>query len=124
MLFTHRSADHPDKGGDPEKFKTISEAYAVLSDEQKRAAYDRFLDSYAVGNAVLLSVVQHLEKQRPGFQLCADDGCVSRRTSKWRQTAAVSCEPRTNWIQSGAPPGNFAAASARSTCTSSVKSGQ
>ena len=28
---------HPDKGGDPEKFKQINEAYAVLSDEQKRA---------------------------------------------------------------------------------------
>jgi len=33
--------NHPDKGGDPEKFKKINEAYAVLSDEQKRAAYDR-----------------------------------------------------------------------------------
>ena len=33
--------ESPDKGGDPEKFKKINEAYAVLSDEQKRAAYDR-----------------------------------------------------------------------------------
>jgi molecular chaperone DnaJ len=37
---------HPDKNkGDKaaeEKFKTISEAYAVLSDDQKRATYDRF----------------------------------------------------------------------------------
>ena len=33
--------EHPDKGGDPEKFKQLNEAYAVLSDEQKKAAYDR-----------------------------------------------------------------------------------
>jgi molecular chaperone DnaJ len=33
---------HPDKGGDAEKFKEISEAYAVLSDPQKREQYDQF----------------------------------------------------------------------------------
>lgn len=33
---------HPDKGGDAEKFKEISEAYAVLSDENKRSNYDQF----------------------------------------------------------------------------------
>ncbi len=33
---------HPDKGGDAEKFKEISEAYAVLSDQHKRASYDQF----------------------------------------------------------------------------------
>ncbi|MEK6856840.1 MAG: molecular chaperone DnaJ, partial [Nanoarchaeota archaeon] len=33
---------HPDKGGDAEKFKEISEAYAVLSDESKRKQYDQF----------------------------------------------------------------------------------
>ncbi len=31
---------HPDKGGDPEKFKKISEAYSVLSDISKRRQYD------------------------------------------------------------------------------------
>ena len=31
---------HPDAGGDPEKFKEISEAYAVLSDPDKRKRYD------------------------------------------------------------------------------------
>ncbi|MEK7473606.1 MAG: DnaJ C-terminal domain-containing protein [Patescibacteria group bacterium] len=33
---------HPDKGGDPLKFKDASEAYSVLSDKQKRVTYDRF----------------------------------------------------------------------------------
>ena len=34
--------NHPDKGGDAETFKAIAEAYDVLSDANKRAAYDRF----------------------------------------------------------------------------------
>ncbi len=33
---------HPDKGGDEKKFKKISEAYAVLSNEEKRKQYDMF----------------------------------------------------------------------------------
>jgi len=38
----HRLAlqHHPDKGGDPEKFKAIQEAHAVLSDPEKRRIYD------------------------------------------------------------------------------------
>ena len=36
---------HPDVSDDPEaeaKFKELNEAYSVLSDEQKRANYDRY----------------------------------------------------------------------------------
>ena len=36
MAFKH----HPDKGGTEEKFKEISEAYEILSDDQKRKRYD------------------------------------------------------------------------------------
>jgi len=32
---------HPDKGGDPKAFAELQNAYEVLSDEDKRAAYDR-----------------------------------------------------------------------------------
>uniref|UniRef100_A0A0G4I9I1 J domain-containing protein n=1 Tax=Chromera velia CCMP2878 TaxID=1169474 RepID=A0A0G4I9I1_9ALVE len=33
---------HPDKGGDPEKFKEITRAYEVLSDPEKRKTYDEY----------------------------------------------------------------------------------
>ena len=33
---------HPDKGGDPAKFKDLNEAYQVLSDSKKRQMYDQF----------------------------------------------------------------------------------
>ena len=33
---------HPDKGGDPEEFKQITEAYEVLSDAGKRQLYDKY----------------------------------------------------------------------------------
>jgi len=36
---------HPDKGGDPEKFKLLSEAYATLSDLEKKRRYDFELKS-------------------------------------------------------------------------------
>ena len=41
---------HPDKtGGDEAKFKEISEAYSVLSDDQKRQQYDRFGANFRSG---------------------------------------------------------------------------
>lgn len=47
---------HPDKGGDPEKFKEIQEAHEVLTDEQRRLVYD------ATGS---LNEQQHHHQQGP-----------------------------------------------------------
>lgn len=35
---------HPDKGGDQEKFKEVSNAYSILSDDEKRRRYDQVGD--------------------------------------------------------------------------------
>jgi len=44
------SQHHPDKkGGDEAKFKEVSEAYSVLSDQKKRAEYDTYGRSYSGG---------------------------------------------------------------------------
>ena len=41
---------HPDKkGGNSDKFKEINEAYTVLSDDQKRAQYDTYGQTFASG---------------------------------------------------------------------------
>ncbi len=42
---------HPDKGGDEAKFKEVTEAYAVLSDEKRRREYDNYGQSFAGGPA-------------------------------------------------------------------------
>ena len=37
---------HPDKGGDEDKFKEISNAYEILMNDDKRQSYDRFGDDF------------------------------------------------------------------------------
>ena len=38
---------HPDKGGDESKFKEITEAYSILSDEKRRREYDSYGRTFA-----------------------------------------------------------------------------
>ena len=43
---------HPDKGGtDEQKFKEITEAYSILSDDKKRREYDTYGQAFAGGEA-------------------------------------------------------------------------
>ena len=54
---------HPDRSTEPdaeEKFKEIQEAYAVLSDQEKRQMYDRFDTIPSVVHRLVVSVVGRL----------------------------------------------------------------
>jgi len=44
--------NHPDKGGDPEKFKLVQKAYEILSDDQRRAMYDQTGSEHDVSNEI------------------------------------------------------------------------
>ena len=45
--FRKKAAEHhPDKGGDPEKFKEISMAADVLTDPEKKQIYDMIFKSF------------------------------------------------------------------------------
>lgn len=43
---TKAMTHHPDKGGDPEKFKEINKAYEILSDDKRRQLYDKYGDDF------------------------------------------------------------------------------
>lgn len=42
---------HPDKGGDESKFKEITEAYSILSDDKRRREYDSYGQTFPGGGA-------------------------------------------------------------------------
>ena len=56
---------HPDRGGDEEKFKIVSNAYSVLSDDQQKLRYDQQLYRHAL---------QSKNLQPAGDNYCGDTG--------------------------------------------------
>lgn len=63
---------HPDKGGDENLFKKISEAYDVLSDDNKRTQYDNQRNNPFGGNGGFNPFEQMFNQQRPQRQGAPD----------------------------------------------------
>ena len=53
---------HPDKGGDPEKFKQIAEAYEILSNTDKKQQYDNFGSVNMNANFNPMNIFQEFER--------------------------------------------------------------
>lgn len=85
---------HPDKGGDPEKFKEINAAHETLADEQKRAAYD--------SSCIRGRSRDGLSKPpRPGGNprdSSRGPSSAQARESSAPRTSAASSAPRTNSV--------------------------
>lgn len=80
------SKHHPDKGGDTEKFKEIQGAYDILSDDQKRASYDRphsnhfsFNTTGNMDSAAMNEMFSHLRRQFNFDDFRANGGGPFRR---------------------------------------------
>jgi DnaJ family protein A protein 2 len=90
----HRLArtHHPDKGGDPDRFKEIYHAYEVLSDVQKRAAYDRFGDQGLGANSNFPRPPPPPPSRRFQLKVRLEDIYTST-TKIIKLTRSISCPP-------------------------------
>ena len=48
---------HPDKGGSEDKFKEITEAYSILSDDKKRREYDSYGQTFPAEGLKALGLI-------------------------------------------------------------------
>jgi len=96
---------HPDKNdGDPEaaeKFKACSEAYEILSDEQKRATYDKygkeaFKEGSGVGGMSTEDIFSHFFGSGFGFSSRANRG--PKKTKDMVKDLPVTLEDLYNGI--------------------------
>jgi DnaJ family protein A protein 2 len=83
---------HPDRGGDQEKFKAISNAYEVLSDPNRRKAYDATGDPNADPREVMNQRPKRKGKATQ-FELSVPlDQFFTGKTRRIRVTKRVICE--------------------------------
>ena len=65
--------EHPDKNGDPEKFKEINNAYKILINSEKRKTYDKFGIVDGNGNGGLNIFASFFEEFDSEFNLTTDN---------------------------------------------------
>lgn len=68
---------HPDRGGDQEQFKRVTEAYDTLSNSDKRAAYDNPTPQFSFNS-------QHFNGQQNPFEHMFGQGFAQRQTPRNR----------------------------------------
>lgn len=85
-FFKLAKACHPDKGGDPERFKEVREAYEVLTDPDLKEAYDRarLLSGFASSGGTSSAPPPRRPRQQPH----------ASASTKHRPRPSASTKPR------------------------------
>lgn len=87
---------HPDLGGDPELAKTINEAYDILKDPERRAAYDERLKEDVRG-------LFECERRAPRTRVDATIGYCISPGSDWEEARVVDASALGLRVRSDGP---------------------